>query len=161
MSAQEPRLQAGHEVLISITNVPAEQAREINGAYPIDNDGLVKIPYLGKIPAKGKTPSQLGDLIEEKYKTGQIFTRASVIGKVAAGLRVGVGGEVRRPGLHGYHQGMRVSEAITSAGGYTDFAKGRIIIVRAGKKYQITRRQIAADPDKDAVIRPGDRLEVE
>jgi competence protein ComEA len=64
------------------------------------------------------------------------------------GLRVHVGGEVRRPGLHVVHPGARVAEAIAAAGGPTARARLEALNLAA----------LVRDGDHVRVPAPGDAL---
>jgi len=163
LHAQETVLRAGHQVQLRIANVPASEQSQINGLYHIDDDGKVKIPHLGNQPAAGLTPSKLANQMEAAFRNAGIFSRPVIIDSTSATderRKVSVSGEVGRVGLVAFSDGLRVSEAITAAGGYSDFSRGEIRLTRAGEPYKLSRKQISADPKTDIVLEPGDALEV-
>ena len=74
-----------------------------------------------------------------------------------------MGGEVRQPSRQPYVGRITVTQAIQSAGDFTDFANQRKVrVIRANNKVQIVDCEAALeDPTKDALIYPGDRIVVD
>lgn len=85
----------------------------------VDSDGLVLVPMLGKIFAKGQTISQLRDIIYAKLVDSQILVDPFVDIKVL-NLYFTVLGEVNTPGRYDYFENnINILEAIGRAGDLT------------------------------------------
>jgi protein involved in polysaccharide export with SLBB domain len=54
-----------------------------------------------------------------------------------------------------------VTQAITSAGDFTDFAdRHNIWLIRGKNRLQVDNDDIFKNPDTDPIVYPGDRIEV-
>ena len=128
----------------------------------IREDGTITPPYLNKqIKAAGKTIGALEQELEKEY-VPKIYRTINVTIKTAERFYF-VGGEVRQPSRQPYIGRITVSQAIQSAGDFTDFADQRKVrVFRSNNKVQIVDCKAALeDPTKDALIYPGDRIVVD
>ncbi|MGH9607963.1 MAG: polysaccharide biosynthesis/export family protein [Terracidiphilus sp.] len=129
-------------------------------------DGMISMPLLGDVQAAGLTPQQLSNQIATKLKKyiedPRVFVLVSQINsKVVYTL-----GEVGKKGPIAMTSGMTLLQAISSAGGLTDYAnKGKIYILRteAGKQVKIPvqyKRALKGDGNLNLVLKPGDTIVV-
>ena len=128
----------------------------------IREDGTISPPYLDKqIRAAGKTIGTLEQELEKEY-VPKIYRTINVTIRTADRFYF-VGGEVRQPSRQPYVGRITVTQAIQSAGDFTDFADQRKVrVIRANNKVQIVDCKAALeDPTKDALIYPGDRIVVD
>jgi len=128
----------------------------------IREDGTISPPYLDKrIEAAGKTIGTLEQELEKEY-VPRIYRTINVTIRTADRFYF-VGGEVRQPSRQPYVGRITVTQAIQSAGDFTDFANQRKVrVIRANNKVQIVDCEAALeDPTKDALIYPGDRIVVD
>ena len=128
----------------------------------IREDGTISPPYLDKqIRAAGKTIGKLEQELEKEY-VPKIYRTINVTIRTADRFYF-VGGEVRQPSRQPYVGRITVTQAIQSAGDFTDFADQRKVrVIRANNKVQIVDCKAALeDPTKDALIYPGDRIVVD
>ena len=128
----------------------------------IREDGTITPPYLNKqIKAAGKTIGALEQELEIEY-VPKIYRTINVTIRTAERFYF-VGGEVRQPSRQPYIGRITVSQAIQSAGDFTDFADERKVrIFRSNNKVQIVDCKAALeDPSKDLSIYPGDRIVVD
>lgn len=128
----------------------------------IREDGTISPPYLDKqIKAAGKTIGTLEQELEKEY-VPRIYRTINVTIRTADRFYF-VGGEVRQPSRQPYVGRITVTQAIQSAGDFTDFANQRKVrVIRANNKVQIVDCEAALeDPTKDALIYPGDRIVVD
>src|ERR1700690_3423244 len=110
---------------------------DISRTIPVRPDGKISLPLLNDIQAAGVTALQLSDAIRQglaKYLTNpQVTVTVSEINS----RRVYVTGEVLRAGALPLLPNMNVLQALSSAGGFTQFAKLKNIYVlrtEAGKQ---------------------------
>jgi len=75
-----------------------------------------------------------------------------------APAQVFVDGEVEEPGSVSFRDGLSVSQAVALAGGPTDFAGTRAVILRDGDKHPVNLRRIRRGRVQDPILRPDDTL---
>lgn len=95
---------------------------ELTQTVPVRPDGKISLPLLNDVQAAGLTPTQLKDQITEglkKYVTDPIVT---VIVTQINSQRVYITGEVAHPGAFPLLPGMTILQALSSSGGFTQFA---------------------------------------
>jgi polysaccharide export outer membrane protein len=132
---------------------------------PVDDkvkeDGTITLPYNQTFHAADKTPAELQQDIRKRYVPDyfQQLT-ATVFRDVMRAYYVD--GEVRNPSKQLYTGPMKVTEAIASAGGFTDFAnRKKVRVIRANGKIEIINCKEAIDhPDRDPEVFPGDKVHV-
>ncbi len=103
----------------------------ING-YLVEADGTISFPIIGIITVSGLTLIEAQNRI--KARAMEYLKEPMVKVKILS-FKVNVTGEVRNPGLYYNYQGkINVLEAISMAGGITDFAKiDNVVVIRQGK----------------------------
>ncbi len=141
------RLGPGDEVSLKVLG-----ANELNGDYPVQPDGTIRLLMLGAIPAAGSNPETLEHRISGALKTGGFIKQPQVSVSIVKYRPFYILGEVVKPGGYPYASGMRVLSAVAAAEGYT---------YRANEKYVIiTRNGKASRADVLSSILPGDIIEV-
>lgn len=102
----------------------------LNGAYQVDPEGQVKLPLVGPIDAQGLTTFELADAMERLL--GERFIKnpqVSVRVQQAFGGQLTVEGAVGSPGMYPVRDGMTLLRAIALAGGLTETADKRRVVV--------------------------------
>jgi len=115
-------------------------------------DGKISFPLLGDVQAAGRTPmeirkeieSGLGDYVENPIVTVTVKTPAS--------QKFYILGEVKKTGEYPLFKGLTVLQAFAIAGGFTDWAsKKEIILLRnvngKDKVYNVNYKRIVNDKD--------------
>ena len=128
----------------------------------IREDGTISPPYLkNPVTAAGKTIGGLESELEQAY-VPDIYKTINVTIKTADRFFY-VGGEVRQPSRQIFIGRITVTQAIQSAGDFTDFADQRSVRgIRANGKVDIVDCRAALDdPTKDLMVYPGDNIVVE
>lgn len=150
------------ELIISVWKEP-----DISRTVPVRPDGKISLALLNDVQATGRTPMQLGVDITEKLKNFISEPQVTVIVTKINSQRIFVVGEVPRTGAYTLLPNMTAVDAISSAGGFTPFAKRtKIYILRreSGKlttipfNYKEVVRNRRAE--QDVVLKPGDRIVV-
>jgi protein involved in polysaccharide export with SLBB domain len=154
-------LRNGDTVDIRIANVPPEDIQQFDGAYTLDEAGMINLPYIGMVKAGGLPPSQVQTLIQNQLISAGIYTMPTVsVAPPAASRFISVGGAVKGPGRLAYMSDLTLMTAISAVGGTSDFAGDKIRLVRGGKVQFFSRHRLDKDPSKDPLIEPGDQIEV-
>jgi polysaccharide export outer membrane protein len=150
------------ELIVSVWKEP-----DISRSVPVRPDGKISLALLNDVQATGRTPMQLGQDITEKLKNFIAEPQVTVIVARINSQRIFVVGEVPRTGSFTLLPNMTVVDAISSAGGFTPFAKRtKIYIVRKEDGKTITipfnYKEVVRDrkAEKDVVLKPGDRIVV-
>jgi polysaccharide export outer membrane protein len=104
---------------------------ELNVERRVSDSGVIELPLLGGLPVTGLTATQIRSRLEatllEKYVNR---ANVSVVVKEFANKPVSVLGAVLRPGSLAISGRWTLMTAITSAGGLTDRAGSRILVLR-------------------------------
>jgi protein involved in polysaccharide export with SLBB domain len=126
----------------------------------IKEDGTITMPLIGAVQAGGKSHGELQREITDRY-VPDYYRRLTVT--VSSDQRVYfVSGQVRQPGRQVYIGATTVLKAVTSSGGFTDFAdRRRVVLTRAdGRRQEVDCIRAARDAALDPAVFPGDRIDV-
>ena len=151
-------LKSSDVVQIALRGIPNAEAIE----SIIDENGLVNLPFINEVQAAGRTASELARHIRQIYLDEGIYRNISVTVVVPTRYYF-VQGEIRAPGRYQLVSATRLSQAIAGAGGYTEFASGRVVIKRGGKIVKNIRnaRRLERTPGDDILLEPDDIIEVQ
>jgi polysaccharide export outer membrane protein len=105
----------------------------------ISEDGMISLPYIGHVLAKGKTTTQLS---QEIVKLVTPFLKDPIVSVRFMNFKITVLGEVNRPGvINVTNERISVLEAIGSAGDFTAFSKrNNILLIRDSAGLQVFKR---------------------
>lgn len=159
----ESALRPGDSIVVKISGVPSEEIAVVSNTYDISDSGTINLPYINEVKASGLRPSALQKNIEYAYRNADIFTHPTVqvtANREASTQVLYVSGEVKAPGQVPMRPGMSIHDAITSAGGPTDFAKMRSVKLTRGNQTQQVDLRRADNPDAAIQAQPGDRIHV-
>jgi polysaccharide biosynthesis/export protein len=117
---------------------------ELSRITAIRPDGLISMPLIGDIQAAGLTADALAQRITERLKQYFATTPSvSVSVKAINSYSVFVLGEVAKPGKYQLKSYITVLQAISTAGGFTDYAKkNRLQVVRITENSDHIRREV-------------------
>lgn len=131
-------------------------------AQPVARDGLISIPYVGRVRAAGMTPDQVGRAIEAALQDKAIEPQVVVTVTGSPSNFVTVAGDVGHPSrvpltLKGDH----LLDVITTVGGsrapdYDSFVR----LTRAGRSATVSLARIVRDPRQNIYVRPDDLIYV-
>lgn len=126
----------------------------------IPESGQISLQYIGKVDVIGKTREHLQDEIQSKYVPD--YFKELTVTIAPADRFFFVYGEVKIPNRYPYGNKLTVSGAISTAGGFTDFAKQtKVQLIRADNKKEIVNCKKGRDnPAFDPEVLPGDRIYV-
>ena len=151
-------LKKGDAVQVYLRGIPS--AELIEGI--IDEHGTISLPFINEVVAEGQTASELSRTIRRIYQEQGIYQNMSVNVVVPTRFYF-IQGEIRAPGRFQIVSATRISQAIAAAGGYTEFASGRVAIKRGGKLFKTIRnaRRLERTPQDDVLLEPDDIIEVQ
>jgi len=139
----------------------------LSRGVPVRPDGKISLPLLNDVQAAGLTPMQLAAQITDGLKKFMTDPQVTVIVTAINSQRVYLLGEVGRAGAYPMLPQMTVLQALSSAGGFTQFANPKkIYILREenGKeqKYWFNYKQVitGAHPEQNIILKAGDTIVV-
>jgi polysaccharide export outer membrane protein len=129
-------------------------------------DGKISLPLIGDIQAAGYTAVQLKDSITEQLNTYyKEQPQVSVIVQQINSYAIYILGEVRRPGKYIVKTGTTFLQAISLAGGFTEFAStNRILLKRkldesnSESSMHVKYRSIISGTQKNILLKSGDTI---
>ncbi len=127
----------------------------LSGEFGVNDVGQVALPLIGSIKASGLTVSQLAAAITVALQNGYI-KNPSVSVEVANNRPFYILGEVVRPGEYPYINGLTITSAVATAGGYTYRANTHRVFIRGvhdANEHVVT-------VTGDLPISPGDTIRV-
>jgi polysaccharide export outer membrane protein len=140
---------------------------DISRVVPVRPDGKISLPLLNDIQAAGLTTMQLSAVIATGLKEYIANPQVTVSLSEINSRRVYVTGEVVRSGTIALLPHMTVLQALSSTGGFTQFAKLKgIYVLRSenGKKvkYPFSYKDVVAGKKQqlDIELQPGDVIVV-
>ena len=164
VATQDPNYIIGAQDVLDIS---VWKEPEVSRVVPVRPDGRISLPLLNDVQAAGMTPSQLAAQITTSLKKFVTDPQVTVIVTTINSQRVYILGEVTRPGAFPMLPGMNVLQGLSSAGGFTQFAKTKSIYVlrmEDGKqqKYPVNYKDVISGkrPEQNISLKAGDTIVV-
>lgn len=152
----------GDQLKIYVRNNP-----DLTVTVPVRPDGKISIPLVQEMVAAGKTPSQLGEDLQQALAT---YIRQPIVTVIVTHFvgtfaeQVRVVGQATKPQALPYRQGMTLLDVLTEVGGLTKFADGndaKIVREYQGRKVTFPvylEDLLEGDTEDNVAMRPGDIL---
>ena len=156
-ASEVARFHIGDTVTVTLSGLPETIDPH---SEPIKEDGTITMPYIGHVPAAGKTAGEVQNEIYNLY-VPNIYRHVTVT--VNTGDRVYyVTGEVKQPGRQLYAGQMTVTKAISTCGDFTDFANHKkVMLIRAsGQRIKVNCDKAIQDASQDPLVYPNDQIQV-
>lgn len=151
---------------LDILDISVWKEASVSRMIPVRPDGKISLPLLNDIQAAGLTPMQLAASITEKLRKYLTDPQVTVTVTGINSQKVYVVGEVNRPGPIPLLPGMTALQAISTAGGVTQFADqkhGYVLRNEGGKDayYPLNYRALLrGDMRGNIILKSGDTLVV-
>lgn len=155
---------AGDVLAISVWRQPELSLPEV----VVRSDGRISVPLVDDVDVEGKTPDALKAELSDKLAEFVTAPHVTVVVRQINSKLVFVIGEVKREGPMGLRRGMRVVDALSTAGGFTAFAgKGNIKLIReqngsgpAEFVFDYNEFVRGENLEQNVLLLPGDRIVV-
>jgi protein involved in polysaccharide export with SLBB domain len=106
---------------------------ELNESVVVRPDGFISLQLVDEVRVAGLEPSQVDDLLTERYARELKKPVITVIVKSFAGQQIFVGGEVGQQGLITMPSGLTALQAVMQAGGFKNTAQpSETLVIRRG-----------------------------
>jgi polysaccharide export outer membrane protein len=126
----------------------------------VSRDGTISVPYAGRIPVVGLTPSEVEQTVVQRLTgkaiepqalvtlTRNVSNSVTVTGEVTTGARVPLTAK-----------GDRVLDVVASAGGVRGSVHDTFVrLTRSNNTVTVPMEEILANPQENVFMRPGDIL---
>lgn len=140
---------------------------EVSRAVPVRPDGKISLPLLNDVQAAGLTPMQLSGVIADGLKKYINDPQVTVSVSEINSRRIYVTGEVTRAGAFPLLPNMTVLQALSSSGGFTQFARLKniyLLRIEDGKQVKLPFNYKEAvngkKPEQNVLLQPGDVIVV-
>jgi polysaccharide export outer membrane protein len=140
---------------------------EITRTVPVRPDGKISLPLLNDVQAAGLTATDLASVIAERLKKFIANPQVTVIVTTVNSQRIYILGEVLRGGMVPLLPNMTVLQAISSAGGFSQYANQKgIYVLRTENgqqvKYPFNYKEVikGINIQQNIVLKPGDTIVV-
>ena len=100
----------------------------LTNTYTIDAAGMITMPLIGAVAARGRSPASLATEISAKLRNGYI-REPSVAVEIESYRPFFILGEVQAPGQYPYVPNMTVESAVAIAGGFSPRARRDVVTV--------------------------------
>lgn len=140
---------------------------QLTRAIPVRPDGKITLPLLNDVQAAGLTPMELSSAIRDGLKKYINEPQVTVTVTEINSRRIYVTGEVVRAGAYPLLPNMSVLQALSTSGGFTQFARVKNIYVlhtENGKqlKHPFNYKDAVngKKPEENLMLQPGDVIVV-
>ncbi|HWO39100.1 MAG TPA: polysaccharide biosynthesis/export family protein [Candidatus Acidoferrum sp.] len=140
---------------------------DISRVIPVRPDGKISVPLLNDVQASGLTAMELAASLRESLSKYLTNPQVTVTVNEINSRRVYITGEVIHPGTFPLLPNMTVLQALSGAGGFTQFAKPKNIYVlrtEVGKqvKHPFNYKEVVKGnlADQNIFLLPGDVIVV-
>ena len=141
--------------------------REFSTSVAVRPDGKITLPLVGEVQAAGLTTAALQDVLakrlSEYVKNPNVTVIVTGVGGFKFEKRINVIGQVAKPRMIQYRDGLTVLDVILMAGGLTPYAsanKTKIIRKEGGETREIRVRlkdlMKKGDLSQNIPVKPGD-----
>ena len=135
-SAKEPEYRIGPQ---DVVRIDVWKEPDVSRSIPVRPDGKISMPLLNDVQAAGLTSMELAASIRDGLSKFMTSPQVTVTVSDINSRRIYVTGEVGRQGAQTLLPNMTVLQAISAAGGLTQFARAKkIYIVRTVDGKQVT-----------------------
>lgn len=148
---------------INVWKEPEVSAPQI----PVRPDGKISIPLINDVQAAGMTPMQLSGQITEQLKKYLSDPRVTVVVTAINSRRVFILGQVQRPGAFPLLPDMTVLQALSSAGGFSQYANTSKVYVLRNENGKQTKLAFnykdvirGEKSEQNITLKPGDTVVV-
>jgi polysaccharide export outer membrane protein len=164
VAADDPTYKIGADDILKIDVWREDQ---LTRTVPVRPDGRITLPLLNDMRASGLTPMELAGAIRDELKNFVNNPQVTVSVMEINSRRIYVTGEVAKSGAFGLLPHMTALQAISSTGGFTQFARPKnIYILRTEKGQQVKlpfnykEAVRGRNPEQNIELQPGDVIVV-
>lgn len=140
---------------------------ELSQTVVVRPDGKISLPLVDEVQVSGLTPRQIQELLQEKWKSFLTTPQVTIAVSEIHSRMVYITGEVVKAGAYSLLIPITVLQLIARAGGFTQFADRKNIIIMRKKNGNEARFRFNYNMviqgrriDQNLVLEPGDTVVV-
>jgi polysaccharide biosynthesis/export protein len=145
-------------LMIRVWNEP-----EFSGPVSVHQDGKFTLPLVGDLPAGGKTPREVEEILTKALTKYVVKPLVTVTVQEVGSKRYYMDGMINHPGEYPLVVPTTVLEAISKAGGIQEFGNQKhIYILRGDKRIPFNYKDVlhGKHMDQNIDLQPGDHVVV-
>jgi len=158
----DPKYAIGPQDVLSIS---VWKESDLTETVVVRPDGRISLPLVNDVQAAGLTPMQLAGSVTAELRKYVSDPRVTVVVTQINSQRIYVLGEVNKAGAYALFPGMTLLQALSSAGGFTQFADvKKIYLLRTENggqaKFLFNYKEVVHGraPEQNIALRTGDTL---
>jgi polysaccharide export outer membrane protein len=157
--SQPSGLEPGDVIRINLYEYTSGSFRTVVDTFPVDSDGMVFLPYVGRTEVVGLS---IPELEEKLYSEFSLYLREPNL-IITPLHKITVLGHIRSPGIYLADRTSTVAKLIARAGGPTEIGDiGRVKVQREGESFGVKLSHSMGDiiDENGMSLRSGDILYV-
>jgi len=126
----------------------------------VEADGMISVPFVGRVKVAGLTPGQVGSVIEKELRSKAVGPQVVVTSGASSAHAATVSGEVNAAKLVTLSlRGERLLDVVAAAGGpkYPAY-ESYVHVVRQNQTGTMMLASVVSNPTENIMIRPGDQV---
>ncbi len=141
--------------------------KDLSVSVKVRPDGKITLPLVNDVQVRDLTPDQVRQLVATRLAGFIKDPNVSVTVDEINSFRVFVIGEVNKQGPVNFTRPTRLLQALAAAGGFTQFSKKRVTLIRevgeTETRVRIDYRKLVSSngSQENVYLKPGDTLVVE
>jgi polysaccharide biosynthesis/export protein len=141
--------------------------KDLSVSVKVRPDGKITLPLVNDVQVRDLTPDQVRQLVATRLAGFIKDPNVSVAVEEINSFRVFVLGEVNKQGPVNFNRPTRLLQALAAAGGFTQYSKKRITLIREVGETETRvrvdyKRLVSAEGGQENVyLKPGDTLVVD
>jgi polysaccharide biosynthesis/export protein len=158
----DPKYSIGPQDVLSIS---VWKESDLTQTVVVRPDGRISLPLVNDVQAAGLTPMQLAGSVTAELRKYLSDPRVTVVVTQINSQRIYVLGEVNKAGAYALFPGMSFLQALSSAGGFTQFADvKKIYLLRTENggqaKFLFNYKEVVHGraPEQNIALRTGDTI---
>ncbi len=161
-AAQDPKYVVGPS---DVLRVSVWKEPDLTQTVVVRPDGYISMPLLGDLRVDGMSTAKIQDLLASKLSAFVLNPQVTVSVSEIHSKMVYITGEIGRPGAYPIVSPMTVLQLIAKAGGLTQFANRKSIVVlrNEGEKrtqFKLDYKQLVRGQGSDLGLQSGDTVVV-
>jgi len=158
----------GTRFLIGVNDVlriDVWEEEKLSLTVPVRTDGKISLPLVDDVQAAGLTPFELKEELTRLLAQYIENPTVSVIVTMVNSLNIFIVGNIQKPGVYDVKREVNILQAISTAGGFTEWAKKRRIKIFRNhggveKVIKVNYNKIASGkhPELNIPLQPGDTI---
>lgn len=146
-----------------VLNIRVWNEAEFSGPVAVHDDGMITLQLVGDLPAGGKTPVEIQQVIAKALARYVVKPLVTVTVQTVESKKYYMDGMITHPGEYALITPTTVLEAISKAGGLQEFGNPKkIYILRGTQRLRFNYKDVihGKNMDQNIQLQPGDHIVV-